>query len=139
VEGDEEGRGLRVVERRRRVEEGVGRRVRLLGEPAEAAEPRRDDAASEPGFEAWGHTVDDAAEIHAEREGQGGLDRRVAPMTHVDVVEVERHGGHAHAHEPRSGLAERGQLDHLERLRRRPMADDLPRLHGARAASRASR
>ena len=62
-----------------RLEERVGRRVRALGQPAEAAEARRDDAAPEPGAEAGTGRLDDAAEIHAEREGQGGVDRRGSP------------------------------------------------------------
>ena len=115
VERQRERGGLDVVELGRRVEDAGGRGEGGLGDAAERLVGHGHDAATEPVLGAFAGRVDDAAHVHAEREGDLAHDARDGAAAAGDVPEVQRRGRTRDAHLARAGLGHRDVLD-LERL-----------------------
>jgi hypothetical protein len=128
VEGDDERRGLGVVEARRGLEHGPERCQRVFREPPVRELRDGDDAAPDPRLAAGARGVHRAAHIHAQREGGLHRDRGRAPVAAVEVVPVERAGRDPHAHLPRPRFGH-GDFDHPAHLAGRSVSHDLQRPH----------
>jgi hypothetical protein len=94
VEGERECGSLHVVELGRRLEDAAGERV--LSQAAERLRCDADDPATEPLLGAVPDCLDDAGEVHAERERRLRHHRRDATAATGDVAEVERGGRDGH-------------------------------------------
>ena len=117
---------MRVVELGRHVEGHLHRRDRCFGMRADGACRRRHHAAAQPCLRAGAGRDHLTDELHAERVGEGRVDREVAAVAAVDLVVVADRcrGADQDLAGRRSGS---GDLVELECLARAPVADHAPR------------
>jgi hypothetical protein len=128
VEGEEERRPGDVVEAQRHLEGHVGVDDRVLRVPAVRAGGGGDHPAAGPVVGSGAGGDDGAEHLHAEGVRQRRVDRAIAAVAAVHLVEVQR--GRGHLDEGLAGARD-GHLDLLqrERHRRRPVPRDPPRQH----------